>query len=193
MATLTYFTAKLNLEAVVADTPDDLDAEPQTKGIYGGVTITPVLHGAAPDTGIYVRAATLTPAAALLVLASVDARIDNGQLKLRADPDRPVLSYANLAAFPGTGDTTKLYRALDTTLVYQWNGSAYVAADNYATVRLVAQTAVLALPAGVELRYRFDFDHVTFNGGPQQLPPITVAAPTSDVVLDLAIATWLTD
>lgn len=37
-----------------------------------------------------------------------------------------VLEYANLAAFPGTGETGKIYVALDTNKTYRWSGSAYV-------------------------------------------------------------------
>jgi hypothetical protein len=37
-----------------------------------------------------------------------------------------VLEYANLAGFPGTGETGKIYVALDTNKTYRWSGSAYV-------------------------------------------------------------------
>ena len=37
-----------------------------------------------------------------------------------------VLEYANLAAFPGTGATGKIYVALDTNKTYRWSGSAYI-------------------------------------------------------------------
>ena len=37
-----------------------------------------------------------------------------------------VLEYANLAAFPATGETGKIYVALDTNKIYRWSGSAYV-------------------------------------------------------------------
>ena len=37
-----------------------------------------------------------------------------------------VLEGANLAAFPGTGETGKIYVALDTGKTYRWSGSAYV-------------------------------------------------------------------
>ena len=37
-----------------------------------------------------------------------------------------VLEFANLAAFPATGETSKLYVALDTNRLYRWSGSAYV-------------------------------------------------------------------
>ena len=36
-----------------------------------------------------------------------------------------VLEYTNLAGFPGTGETGKIYVALDTNKTYRWGGSAY--------------------------------------------------------------------
>lgn len=38
-----------------------------------------------------------------------------------------VLEFANLAAFPGTGESGKIYVALDTNMQYRWSGSAYIA------------------------------------------------------------------
>lgn len=37
-----------------------------------------------------------------------------------------VLEFANLAAFPVTGSTGKIYVAVDTSLIYRWSGSIYV-------------------------------------------------------------------
>ena len=37
-----------------------------------------------------------------------------------------VLEYASQSAFPSTGETGKIYVALDTNLTYRWSGSAYV-------------------------------------------------------------------
>lgn len=37
-----------------------------------------------------------------------------------------VLEFANLASFPVTGETGKIYVALDTNFTYRWSGSAYV-------------------------------------------------------------------
>lgn len=37
-----------------------------------------------------------------------------------------VLEYANVAAFPVTGETGKIYVALDTNKTYRWSGSVYV-------------------------------------------------------------------
>ncbi len=37
-----------------------------------------------------------------------------------------VLEYADLASFPVTGETGKIYVALDTAIIYRWSGSIYV-------------------------------------------------------------------
>lgn len=37
-----------------------------------------------------------------------------------------VLEFANLAAFPASGETGKIYTALDTGRIYRWSGSMYV-------------------------------------------------------------------
>lgn len=37
-----------------------------------------------------------------------------------------VLEFANLVAFPATGEAGKIYVALDTNKTYRWSGSAYV-------------------------------------------------------------------
>lgn len=37
-----------------------------------------------------------------------------------------VVEYANLAAFPPTGETGKIYVALDTNKIYRWSGSTYI-------------------------------------------------------------------
>jgi hypothetical protein len=37
-----------------------------------------------------------------------------------------ILEYANLAAFPVTGQSGKIYLALDTNKVYRWSGSTYI-------------------------------------------------------------------
>jgi len=60
---------------------------------------------------------------------------NNGYAGLGADGKVPaallpsyvddVLEYANLAAFPATGETGKLYVAMDTDKTYRWSGSGY--------------------------------------------------------------------
>jgi len=53
----------------------------------------------------------------------VDGKVPASQLPSYVDD---VLEFANLAAFPATGETGKIYVALDTNLQYRWSGSAYV-------------------------------------------------------------------
>lgn len=73
-----------------------------------------------------------------------------------------VLEYANLAAFPGTGESSKIYLADDTNLVYRWGGSSYV---NIATGLALGTTSSTA--------YRGDrgmtaFNHSQETGNPHQ-------------------------
>lgn len=192
MASLTFFTARLKYTAVVADEADDLDANPELKGFFASVDIVAFIKDGQGVDVTEIQAGTLSPTVSMLILAPIRARIDNGELMLRADPDRDVDNYANLAAFPGTGAADQLYRAVDTGLVYEWTGAAYSVTYDFAPVRLVAQTAVLGLPEGATLNYRLDFTNVVFNGGDQELASFAVAAPTSDLTLDLATAPRVT-
>ena len=50
-------------------------------------------------------------------------KVPNSQLPSFVDD---VLEYANLASFPGTGETGKIYVAIDTGKTYRWSGSIYV-------------------------------------------------------------------
>lgn len=58
-------------------------------------------------------------------VASLDSggKVPSGQLPSYVDD---VVEYANLAAFPGSGETGKLYIAIDTNKQYRWSGSAYI-------------------------------------------------------------------
>ena len=58
-------------------------------------------------------------------LAELDAtgKVPSAQLPSYVDD---VLEYTAAGSFPGTGETGKLYVALDTNDVYRWTGSAYV-------------------------------------------------------------------
>ena len=58
-------------------------------------------------------------------LAGLDAtgKVPAAQLPSYVDD---VVEGANLAVFPGTGETGKIYVALDTNKVYRWSGTVYV-------------------------------------------------------------------
>lgn len=85
MPTLKYFTSKLYWYDVVGDSPaeigGDVDTDPDTKGINGAVTITPSVRGVDLRA---IKAPGLTPNPAVFALAPIEARIDDGRLKMTA-------------------------------------------------------------------------------------------------------------
>ena len=52
-----------------------------------------------------------------------DGKVPSSQLPSYVDD---VLEYASLSAFPATGESGKIYVALDTNKTYRWSGTAYV-------------------------------------------------------------------
>lgn len=71
-----------------------------------------------------------------------------------------VLEYANLAAFPASGESGKLYIAIDSNLVYRWGGSSYV-----------VTSSSLALGETISTAHRGDhgktaYDHSQLTGNP---------------------------
>lgn len=52
-----------------------------------------------------------------------------------------VLEYTNLAAFPVTGESGKLYVAIDTNLVYRWSGSTYAGTSSSLALGTTSTTA----------------------------------------------------
>jgi hypothetical protein len=59
-----------------------------------------------------------------------------------------VLEYANLASFPVTGETGKIYVALDTNKTYRWSGSAYIYITSGAVDSVAGKTGVVTLVKG---------------------------------------------
>lgn len=112
---------KATADAAVAGTAPD--ATETVKGIIEIATNAEALAMAA-------TAQALVPAN----LAAI-VNVNNGLLKLDATGKvaaaqlpsyvDDVLEFANLAAFPGTGETGIIYVALDTNLTYRWTGSVY--------------------------------------------------------------------
>lgn len=87
----------------------------------------------------------------------VDGKVPSSQLPSYVDD---VLEYANLASFPATGESGKIYIAIDTNLTYRWGGSSYV-----------VMSSSLALGETSETAYRGDrgktaYDHSQTIGNP---------------------------
>ncbi len=58
-----------------------------------------------------------------------------------------VLEYANLAAFPATGEEGKIYVAVDTGKVYRWSGTVYIQITSGAVDTVNGQNGVVVLDA----------------------------------------------
>jgi hypothetical protein len=59
-----------------------------------------------------------------------------------------VLEYANLAAFPGTGETGKIYVALDTNKTYRWSGSIYIEISPSEVTSVFGRTGAVTAQSG---------------------------------------------
>lgn len=87
----------------------------------------------------------------------VEGKVPASQLPSYVDD---VLEYANLASFPTTGETGKLYIAINTSLIYRWTGSTYATTNSS-----------LALGETTATAYRGDrgkaaYDHSQATGNP---------------------------
>ena len=84
-----------------------------------------------------------------------------------------VLEYTNLAAFPATGETAKIYVARDTNKIYRWSGSAYIeispTAGNADTATKLATARTIALSGDVT-------GSTTFDGSADVTITATIAA-----------------
>ncbi len=69
--------------------------------------------------------------------------------------------YANLAAFPLTGETGKLYVALNTNLVYRWTGSVYVEISPSAAITWGSITGTLTAQTDLQSALDAKFDDPT--------------------------------
>ena len=92
--------------------------------------------------------ATSRVATSLLGAANGVATLDaNGTILTTQLPSYidDVLEYANLAAFPGMGETGKIYVAKDTNKTYRWSGSVYVYITSGAVDSVNGLTGVVSL------------------------------------------------
>jgi hypothetical protein len=91
-------------------------------------------------------------------IASSEKGVANGVATLGADSKIPssqlpsyvddVLEYANLAGFPVTGETGKIYVDLATNKTYRWSGTVYVYITSGAVDSVAGKTGVVTLVKG---------------------------------------------
>lgn len=87
-------------------------------------------------TGALIDSSDVTTALGFTPENSANKAVANGYASLDGSGKVPstqlpsyvddVIEYANLAAFPSTGESGKIYIAIDTAKTYRWSGSAYV-------------------------------------------------------------------
>ena len=80
-------------------------------------------------------------------VATLDAsgKVPSSQLPSYVDD---VVEATNLASFPATGETGKIYVALDTNKAYRWSGSAYIYITSGAVDSVAGKTGVVTLVKG---------------------------------------------
>lgn len=105
-------------EIGLANVPDvDATQRSNHSGVQPSSTISDF------STAVDSRISTQKGAANGIAPLNASSKIDASYLPSFVDD---VLEFANLAAFPVTGDAGVLYVALDTNRVYRWSGSVYV-------------------------------------------------------------------
>jgi hypothetical protein len=86
-----------------------------------------------------------------------DGKVPSAQLPSYVDD---VLEFANQAGFPGTGETGKIYVALDTNKIYRWTGTVYIeispTAGNSDTATKLATARTISLSGDVTGSVSFD-------------------------------------
>ena len=106
----------------------------------------------------------------------VGGKVPASQLPAYVDD---VLEFANLASFPATGESGKIYIAIDTNLTYRWGGSSYV-----------VMSSSLALGETSSTAYRGDrgktaYDHSQATGNPHGTTKSDIGLGNVDNTSDL--------
>ena len=100
----------------------DLTGKPSTFAPSAHTHAESEITGLTADLAAKVPTSSVGAANGVAPLGS-DAKVPAAYLPSYVDD---VLEYANLAGFPGTGETGKIYVADDTGKIYRWSGSAYI-------------------------------------------------------------------
>lgn len=112
----------------------------------------------------------------------IDGKVPVGQLPSYVDD---VLEYANFASFPVTGESGKIYVALDTNLTYRWGSSAYTEISKSLALGEASTTAY----RGDRGKMAYDHSQLTGNvhGATAAQIPNTPAGTISATTVQAAI------
>jgi hypothetical protein len=163
-------TASANITFTYNDTLNQISADLTNTGVsaasYGIASSVPTIVvdakgriTSASETAIAITASQVTDFSAAadarisaqkgvaLGLATLDAggKVPAAQLPSFVDD---VLEFANLAAFPVTGENGVIYVALDTNITYRWSGSVYIEISPSAVTSVFGRSGAVSALAG---------------------------------------------
>ena len=100
-----------------------------------------------------------------------------------------VLEFANLAAFPGTGESGKIYVALDTLRTYRWSGSVYAEISPSAVKSVNGKTGAVLLDTG-DIAERSRLYHTTarVRSAISAIAPIVLNPTTGEISMPAVTA-----
>ena len=107
----------------------------------------------------------------------VGGKIPSSQLPSFVDD---VLEFANLASFPTTGESGKIYIALDTNLTYRWGGSSYVVMSSSLALGETSSTAY----RGDRGKTAYDHSQATGNAHGTKLEELSDVSGTDTTIID---------
>lgn len=108
--------------------------------ITGGATANAVSFNGTQNVTLNITSLDATKLSGTIPTANLPSYVDD------------VVEYANLQAFPPTGESGKIYVALDTNLTYRWGGSSYVEISPSLALGTTADTA-----------FRGDYGQTAYN------------------------------
>lgn len=108
--------------------------------ITGGATASAVAFNGTQDVTLNITSLDATKLSGTIPTANLPSYVDD------------VVEYANKSAFPRTGESGKIYVALDTNLTYRWGGSSYVEISPSLALGTTADTA-----------FRGDYGQTAYN------------------------------
>ncbi len=170
-------TAQGNVPVVQADGKLLVSLIPSLTGTY--VPVSRTINGkplsanvtlSATDVGA-IPASKLGAASGVAELDS-SGKVPSDQLPSYVDD---VLEYDSKTAFPGTGETGKIYVAKDTNLTYRWSGSAYVEISKSLALGETSSTAY----RGDRGKVAYDHSQIK-SGNPHGTAPSDIGAAEAD-------------
>jgi hypothetical protein len=173
---LSGVTAGTYNNSATAVEPFTVDAKGRVTSIGAPVTITPAWGSV---TG---KPTTLSGYGITDALNSSQLGVANGIATLDGDGKVPasqlpsyvddVVEYVNLAGFPATGESSKIYVAQDTNKTYRWTGSGYVEVG--ANTATADEALALATPRSITITGDASWS-VSFDGSANVTSGLTLA------------------